>query len=160
MKKLILITLMASLCFCSYAQTKDYSKDIKKVVDELKGEIEYSSPYGDAYVTKMIKPGEPKITTLILHAEGIMSNYSAKGVFIKFEDGKVLRYPELKVNCIYNQYKDRSTFAGALTIDSENYEYFTTKKIVEFSLDDNKSKLSKRDADRLLSYIKVVYAAE
>lgn len=153
--------LMHTIGFIAIAQDKDYSKDVIRKVNDLKNEVEYTSPsllYGTSvYIKKIIVPDEPIVAGLVFQVMGIVTNYNAKGIFIKFEDGEILRYPNEPLNCSYISSMDRALFLGALILDDELFEKFSKKKIMEISLDDNKGTLSKRMSERLPSYVRYVY---
>lgn len=133
----------------SYAQ-KDPCSAIKKTVKELEGVTIYSTPTGSVILYKIIKNDQKQFYAYFLGI-GKTSNYSARGLYIKFEDGTIIKNEEIEIDCTYIA-TDLYSYKGAFPITIDNEEIILTKKITKYSLSGIEGIIADKFASNLLSY--------
>lgn len=159
MKKTFITLLLGLSCFAANAQ-KDYSKEITKKVDDLKNITTFTTPAGiPVSIFKAIIPNSITQTSAIFNTTQSFFHLDLSGLYIKLENGEILRYPDIKLHCNViglSQY----LYTAELILTDELYNKFSKNKIVEFSLDDYKQSLNKKEADRVMFYVKNIYDAQ
>lgn len=161
MKRLLVLSI--ALCalmapFTVLAQ-KDYCKDIKIKKDEMRGIIQTSAPRvgpNKAYleVVKTVD-GDTKFTHLYIVFEYNFSDYRATGVYLKFEDGTIIKNENKRVDCSFiSSY--RFMYFGSLDLDEALIEKLSTKKVVKYRVSNIEKDLNDKDAVKLMAYVKCI----
>lgn len=162
MKKLLAIGLMF-LVYGAYAQDPMYDqsdsnnglcKDIKRQENEFTNEIKISSTPviiggGSIVFGKAIKEGTETLMAVLGIAVS-RPEYGSKGVYVKFDDGTIYKAETAEIDC---RLASGSTYwlTGAIFIDEDNKDYFSTKKIAKFALSDNSSEVKPKSGEKARS---------
>lgn len=163
MKRLLFILMIPLAC---QAQ-KDPCDRVTKKYDEMKNITTYSSPsitgltYHDLVVRRHIMPEDSADVTVIdVRIPGYSGNYSAKGIYIKFEDGTIYKEERADVECdySYSKYGPSYMYSGMIALNDENIDLFKTKKIVKIQLSHVKKDIKDKVATYFQGYVNCVLA--
>lgn len=159
MRIFLLIILFPVLGFAQ--QNDDYCREIKKKHDELKGKTTFDSPWIERLKVTNIIAEDYTLAVLYFEARASFSDYDSHGLYIKFEDGEILRYPDQKVSCSYiggsARYGPTYSYIVALELTEDLYDKFSKKRVVKFSVDSWENNVRERAAYRFMNYVACVW---
>ncbi|MDT3403549.1 hypothetical protein [Mucilaginibacter terrae] len=159
MKTLLLsISLLAATtCFAQ----KDYCKDIKKETDEFRQSVKYESPsLGEKINVQFYRTISKGFTfnKVIVNCKSSSSDYRAKELFLKLEDGTILSdQANTVVDCSYIS-GGYYLFVAVMELDSDDIEKLTKQKIVKVRLAHEERDLTEKQQVKLQAYVPCVFA--
>lgn len=158
MKHILLICCLLVASFC-YGQNCD---DIIKKVDGLKEETIFVSPTltgapGINAIKIIEKSGSEKIL-ISFRVFDTRRWDDPKGLFIKFEDGTIIRIKNYPIKVNYESINLWS-YLSALELDSENAKLFTTNQIVNFEVDHGDNIVTPKWGAKIKDWINCVYGS-
>lgn len=88
---------------------------------------------GPINVIRVIDPKSDEMAIQIQITEQA-SNYQAKGVYVKFDNGNIIKLSEQRVECEMNVYSGNFIYTGWVTLTKSNIDIFKKNKITSFSI--------------------------
>lgn len=151
--KYLLAAFISLASFTSHAQCEDIEKDY----DEMKGTTDYSIKNGfrdPITVARLIHPSD-KLDAIVIYfyLHNSISDYNAKGIYVKFEDGTIMKDETAKVDCHIIDI-DNYRYTGYIVINNSNLSDFESKKIVKIQLGDTNQEIKNKLADNIKAYVK------
>ena len=136
--------------------TSSFSQDCEKIrreVDDMKGIVSYNSP--DLKHLKLHKTFKDGQTFFRLHIviEGNTPEYSAKGVYVKLEDGSILKDENAPISCSYIGGMSGYLIQGILSIDDDNIDKLKSKKIIKVQLNNTSKEIGDRESEKATNYL-------
>jgi hypothetical protein len=163
MRLLIILGIILSPIFCTAQKDKDPCRFIKKEIDDMKGVTTITTTYSrnnvDWVIRTITAENKTDFTFLYFTLYGISADYSAHGVYVKCEDGTLLKEETVKIDCDYES-SYRYSYSGYIQITADNIEDFTTKKIVKIQLDNVSKEIKDKEAIAIANHVACVYRAQ
>jgi len=110
----------------------DYCKQISRDTDATTGKHTYQSPF-DKICIKSEVTATGQTITINFNTHQIELSEEA-GLYIKFTDGKVLRFFGQKIDHKFENTITGYNYETTLSVSPEKLEYFKTKKIAVFQI--------------------------
>jgi hypothetical protein len=161
MKKLLLIITLF-LSAKAYAQ-KDVCKDIVATGNELSGDKKFKTPVKfnmpQVSIEKTISDkGELTFVSFLIYADHSFANQ--KGLFIKFDDGTILKIPESYIASSYSTISHQYVGSASLSVSDENEKSFMLHKIVKYQVGDVEKEFPEKWQDRYLQYYNCIKSSK
>jgi hypothetical protein len=140
--KLTATLAIATISFCGAQEKKKSPCEYVAVqTNVLEQKRVYSTyPFGfnqkDIGPINVIRVIDPKSddTAIQIRITEYVANYQAKGVFVKFDTGEIIKLPDQAVECELNVYSGNFIYTGWVTLTKDNIMPFKTAKITSFSI--------------------------
>lgn len=153
MKLIFCIALLYALP--SWAQ-KDPCSKITKKEQELEGITTYMTPYFysvqniDIFGVKKVVDKKPFLSFMISMNHTVL-DYHAKGIYIKFDNGEIIKMPDQKIDCNYDD--GWYHYFAAFLITDETKDLFTYHKIVKVAMNGDEREVSDKVAQNFIDYL-------
>jgi len=154
-KGFLLIALL--LCLATFAraqvtddQQPDYCKQISRDTDATAGKHTYESPFDKMIIKSVVTSAGQTITINFNTHEMAFSDEA--GLYVKFTDGKSLRFFGQKIDYKYENAVTGYNYQTTLTVSPEKLEYFKTKKVAIFQLASIDVEVSDDTATQFMAY--------
>ncbi|OCX52666.1 hypothetical protein BEL04_14565 [Mucilaginibacter sp. PPCGB 2223] len=136
-KSFLLIAVFLCLATLTRAQTADepavdYCKQISRDTDAAAGKHTYESPF-DKMIIKSVVTSAGQTITINFNTHQMELSEEA-GLYIKFTDGKALRFFGQKIDHKYENSVTGYNYETTLIVSPEKLEYFKTKKVAIFQI--------------------------
>lgn len=164
MKKAYLLILSVILCSNSYGQQSNDLCDslVTREIDEMEGSISYHYTYpslGNVLLEpyKLIIPRK-KVSWSFINFQVYDSSprYTEENLYIKFENGKIIRYDGKKIKCKYVG-NGRYSYSTDLEINEELFKYLSTEKILKITLGIITEDVPVETSEKLIKGINCIY---
>lgn len=156
MKKLLLLLIISTLSFRAFSQND--CADIKKSYDDLQGITTYQNTISEGSplitISKMIGDHSFFSITFIVWDKELDLNRT--GLFIKFNDGSVIRLPNQVVHGGAEHGSLGYSYTTHLTITRKNIKKLTSKYITKFGVGDIEMNVPKNWGIKYMHYIKCI----
>ena len=145
------------LCLSSLARAQvaddpqiDYCKQISRDTDAVTGKHTYESPF-DKMIIKSVVTAAGQTITINFNTHEIAFSDEA-GLYVKFTDGKSLRFFGQKIDYKYENAVTGYNYQTTLTISPEKFEYFKTKKVAIFQIASIDVEINDDTATQFMAY--------
>jgi len=160
MKKILFAAFLILGSFgLAQAQT-DYCKDIKKEVDEMKGKTSFTTPrmgrLDNMYLLKNFSPDGTGYISIFFSTTKEDAAYDFSGLYIKFNDGSVLRYGDQSIDCSYLNADDHYFYITGRLLLEDDFVSFKTKKIVSFQIANKTLPITDAFATKFMAWVNCI----
>jgi len=159
-KSCYLITLVL-LCLAAMAKAQstgeppvDYCKQISRDTDATTGKHTYQSPFDKICIKSEVTTAGQTITIKFNTHQMELSEEA--GLYIKFTDGKVLRFFGQKIDHKFENTLTGYNYETTLTVSLEKLEYFKTKKIAVFQIANIDVEVNEDTATQFQAYVNCI----
>ena len=154
-KYYLLTALLLCLAPIARAQTAndqqvDYCKQISRDTDATTGKHTYQSPF-DKISIKSEVTAAGQIITIDFNTHEMAFSDEA-GLYVKFTDGKSLRFFGQKISHQYENAITGYNYETVLTVSPEKLQYFKTKKIAIFQIASINVEVNDDTATQFMAY--------